>query len=564
MPLLYDVDILPVEYPLFSWDDWPESRAALVQDGPTSAFQMACWNAMVMHLAEALEAAGLEWDPGTGIDGTGDKYVYPDDRVVITDGFLHGYQFNRMIGNIYGRLPLDTWLWKSDTSYRGYIGRMYVYQYPIITPPPGSPNLSDIVYPEYFTELVYRMNQFIEIMRGTWPINRISASAAAAVLCDENLMIRKSVPIEPHQPSASLRGETQLEVLPGTPIPANRKSGVQILSGISSVTGKPATARWVESRVSTRFDGEVILASWMDHDPVESGTLSKAMVECLVMTETGAEHRGNTAAGIHVHMHPPAVTETKLKLITWSNTDIAKRPSVVTAAQVAAESQNTAAAGIVSSTATGVTGHAHSRQNVEISPSPAQNLRIYRKTKSKETADILRSQSAAVSADKKSSAKVQTGLQKPPSLPAAVNQYSGIKRELAITKNRSRPGWAEKSSGTGMVCTIGSAWDAPVWENGGLWIRQARTIKILADGSMDLSGSGDPVKAGLKSKTNIDCRVSVPPVMAVPESAYSSGITVACTVDSAWYPPEWINGGLYLRQVYEDPVQNENGELEVW
>lgn len=43
----------------------------------------------------------------------------------------------------------------------------------------------------------------------------------------------------------------------------------------------------------------------------------------------------------------------------------------------------------------------------------------------------------------------------------------------------------------------------------------------------------------------------------------STGITAACALDLAWLPQVLVDGGLWLRQVYDDPVLLENGALEV-
>lgn len=53
LPTLREVPLLPVDYPLFSWEDWPDSRAALVPGGMTKKFEKACWNAMVDTFTEA-------------------------------------------------------------------------------------------------------------------------------------------------------------------------------------------------------------------------------------------------------------------------------------------------------------------------------------------------------------------------------------------------------------------------------------------------------------------------------------------------------------------------------
>ena len=48
------------------------------------------------------------------------------------------------------------------------------------------------------------------------------------------------------------------------------------------------------------------------------------------------------------------------------------------------------------------------------------------------------------------------------------------------------------------------------------------------------------------------------------ECAGRSVATAICSaVDTGWLTPKWINGGLWIRQVHDDPVQRENGELEV-
>ena len=48
------------------------------------------------------------------------------------------------------------------------------------------------------------------------------------------------------------------------------------------------------------------------------------------------------------------------------------------------------------------------------------------------------------------------------------------------------------------------------------------------------------------------------------ECASRSVATVICpAVDTGWLTPKWVSGGLWIRQVHDDPVQRENGELEI-
>lgn len=610
--LLPDINILPTEYPLFDWADWPDSLAALVKDGPTSAFQIACWNAIVTHLAEALEAAGIEWDDGGGIQGTGDKFKYPVEKTLMTDGYLHGYQFNRVIDNIYFRVPLKTWLWNRDKDYRGYIGKIHVYEFPYHT----ELGISSVVYPEYFTELVYRLNQLIEIMRGTWPMIQISSSEKAKISCKRDLMVRQSVPIAPSLRSKSGFLETPLEVLPSIPIAVSRNSPVPISLDITQTTAAPVSAMWQESRIATRVDGEVIRASWVDTKPVKTSSLGKALVECLVMTETGAIHKGKTKADIILAQQPSAVTEAILKLGSWVLTGINQIPSVPTAAQVAAMSRNAATAAALPSSMTEARERTKSYQTAEIGWAQVQNLQVSQKGKSETLASVGRFQGASAIAEEKSALTLLPGVMSRQAIGLTATQPSRVSRDLTVIRGRPRPTWAEKKTETSanitpettpavnaetshnskiiLGCTIGTAWEPPIWQDGGLWIRQARTIKILPDGSMDLSGSGDPIAAEEKSYITSVVVLDtgwLPPVwmddglyirqvrevkvledssldltgagdeMAVRQG---SGTNAAVSLDTAWYTPVFVDGGLYLRQVYDDPVQNENGELEVW
>ncbi len=43
----------------------------------------------------------------------------------------------------------------------------------------------------------------------------------------------------------------------------------------------------------------------------------------------------------------------------------------------------------------------------------------------------------------------------------------------------------------------------------------------------------------------------------------SIGITTGCSLDIGWLPPVWVDGGLWIRQVHDDPIQQDNGALEV-
>ena len=149
---LLNIPVLSADYPLFDWRDWPDSYAALVPDGPTSEFEKECWNAIVDKLAEAFETAGIPWNNAyTTYEGT---------RITEEYGDLYAKMMNSLRHNIDHPAPLGGWNWACDSSFRGYIGREDFRGVDVY----GEQDADD-VYPEYFKELVRKLNLLLEIMR---------------------------------------------------------------------------------------------------------------------------------------------------------------------------------------------------------------------------------------------------------------------------------------------------------------------------------------------------------------------------------------------------------------
>lgn len=144
-PLLY------ANYPLFDWDDWPDSYDALVSGGLTSEFEKECWNDIVDTLYDALVEAGLEWD---------DKYTTRSGaRITEVYGDLYADAFNSIRHNIERPAPFG-FKWAYDPTFRGYTGRADFRGVDAV----GEKSADD-VYPEYFKELVRRLNLLIDILR---------------------------------------------------------------------------------------------------------------------------------------------------------------------------------------------------------------------------------------------------------------------------------------------------------------------------------------------------------------------------------------------------------------
>ena len=56
------IPLLAEDYPLFDWDDHPQSYYALGEGELVSGFQKETWNAIIDETLAALSAAGMSWD----------------------------------------------------------------------------------------------------------------------------------------------------------------------------------------------------------------------------------------------------------------------------------------------------------------------------------------------------------------------------------------------------------------------------------------------------------------------------------------------------------------------
>ena len=179
-----------------------------------------------------------------------------------------------------------------------------------------------------------------------------------------------------------------------------------------------------------------------------------------------------------------------------------------------------------------------------------------------------------------------------------IRQVKRIKRKPDQALDISGSGdpiGAKAMSRTKAKCVIESAWEQPIrTEDGGLWIRQVRTVKLRTDGAVDFSGSGDPINAAQTSVTTAVCILGTAwlgPIFLEDGGLYIRQIrkaktledgsldlsisgdmlgasiirktTISCELSTAWEPPAIMkDGGAYVRQSRETE-QTENGELEV-
>lgn len=169
-PGLTEIPVLPSDYPLFSWDDWPDSRAALVPGTPTKFFAKETWNAIVDAINDALSIAGVDWyDPRLTDDW--EPYTVDDSKILRPYGQLTAVAFNTVCDNVDIGTP-SQWGWAMHEDFRGYVGRPRFKGTTITYDEDGAivkMKYGDNVYPEYILELVRRVNLMLGLMRGTVP-----------------------------------------------------------------------------------------------------------------------------------------------------------------------------------------------------------------------------------------------------------------------------------------------------------------------------------------------------------------------------------------------------------
>lgn len=151
---LITIPVLPRSFQQFSWDDWPDSRAALVSGGLVLNFEKECWNAIVTKVYDAIMDAGLFWQT--------ENVEYTQLQILDEYGEFTAQKLNVLLDEIYCPIPLP-FLWEDDASFRGYVGRRHFKGLSEVG------DEADPVYAEYLLEVVRRLNLLIQIMRGWGP-----------------------------------------------------------------------------------------------------------------------------------------------------------------------------------------------------------------------------------------------------------------------------------------------------------------------------------------------------------------------------------------------------------
>lgn len=537
LPLLQMSEaVLPADYPLFDWADWPESRAALVPGGPTRNFEKACWNAIISTISQAAFAAGF------------DKHkLYIGQIGNYELGWLTAKNMNSLVESFDEFLPMG-WFWRSE--------RFGTFEKKEFHGMPGWGGFwpdADILYPEYILGLADRVNLYIQLMRDNYP--HAIGSTASPYLAVSRI-----------QSGAKLGGQARMDAMQLSKLKISRTAA--------------------EIGYSRRFSAQAIARVTLADFPVETHPAIRGympdVVSCLQVKLSGRSFLGTqpqiepVASGVLVHMEDIQLTRGHRETESWLRAYTSIRrvvsgvaPSVVVAQQRSRSYCRNSAA--VTDPLTVAVAYA-SGSAVHPGAQPGEMLRLQSDVCSGTSQDLA--------------------IVKPPILLNWADEKSAVSVEAVVDQEPAGCVRSHCSGKASVVCSLGTAWEPPTWVNGGLWIRQVQTKRRKPDGSIDLSGTGDPMSASHSGKSRIVVAIGTawePPVwydgglyirqVRNPEVLEDGSINltgtgeellvrqrsrtkIGCTLESAWYPPEWVNDGLYIRQA-QAVLQNENNELEV-
>lgn len=469
-----ELPVLPAEYPLFDWADWPESYAALVPGGPTKAFQKACWNAIVNYMAEAVEAAGLQWRNGT---------QDPEYIQMLGEGNI---RLKAQMMNILMRAVDDVvqlpWRWEYDTSFRGYIGRQF-FHFDI--------NMEkDVVYPEYFTELVSHINRVVEIMRGTTQTNAIEAEYLAdsisRVYTEKKRAGPASVINRIHSTNLSAASES---VVLGELIDFPKHiSSVQV-SGPVWLNGEIIEKR-IRTNSETRASATKLKAGAMTASTAIKSLQYAALDYWRDFLETQASLQVYSLSRAAIIQAPTGDMSATVKAGTSAAAAMVQRairelaPESVTAFfsirppdvyQIRMGDAGTAKHLIKSSI------YAEAMKS-ETLPIAAEGH-----SRSSQDADAVLIQSMQGAADQRSRTEKELTVSGSRSKAIRKEQQSKISAKTPIQLYAAGPVFSEKATKASVVCGLDILnWEYPVWVDGGLWIRQAYYVEQNENGELEV------------------------------------------------------------------------------
>ena len=252
------IDVAPVldyDYPLFSWDDFPQSRDALVPLTPVIQFETACWNDMVSKMHDVLIALEKGWELG--------PYFFGGESNEFTAAM-----YNAMYDAIEAEIPLrNSW-----DRYQYYARK-------------GAP-----LTPGHLTFIAKWLNLVLGVARGTIAIEEFSEKHKSAATFDAWFDVLPSVQIGTSS-DASKQGRTishvYFEKLPAAPMFVDFKmmATLSVAAQTPSVLATMAdqTSKINASVVANRRTTARLLLSW-----IHSRSISRAVMDITTKTNFAA------------------------------------------------------------------------------------------------------------------------------------------------------------------------------------------------------------------------------------------------------------------------------------
>lgn len=507
--------LLPADYPLFDWADWPTDRAALVELGETQNFRAACWAAIVETLTDALDTAGIAHE----------------DDLELVDGLLYADKFNALIDTIGCAADLN-WRWAYDPTYRGYIGREKM----IGTGDAGSETYGDIVYPEYILDICARVTLIIELLRGTAETTSSGASVLVPVPFLTAPLAGKGVPIAEDVTSFT---ETALRPVAGKGLLATMEKKLYLTDAVAAAASNrgviinairrrvtdyrcPATSRKGRQIVLTPLSTTPRLVEMISYrdcsTEVTRSSKDRTAVNllgrpCSPTTAKKLCESGNAAAADQLLGHDMDLGKAKWlysKVLIGADrryglqrpfapTQYPNRSRCVAAAVAPNACTDIRLLTHLSPTATAVDVLARGALRAALSWKAETGSRQVGQTgfafggSGKHLAPS-RSQAGGILGEKLAFSNTSTSDSNAACSGMAGEQAPAATAEVAVsltkaTARGNRGGFVSVNArgGCATCAALDSAWYPPVWVGDGLWIRQAYAVKQNDDDSLEVS-----------------------------------------------------------------------------
>lgn len=248
------IDVAPVldyDYPLFSWDDFPQSRDALFPLTPVELFETACWNEMVSKMHDVLIALEKGWDLG--------PYFFGGESNEFT-----AVMYNTMFDAMAEEIPLYS-AWDKFQYYA---------------------HKGDPLTPGHLTFIAKWLNLVLGVARGTIGLEELSWKHKSAATFDAWFDVLPSVQIGTSS-DASSQGKTissvNFEQIPAAPMFVNFKmmatlaAAAQTPRGLATEVDQPSQLN-IAVEANRRTPARLAL-QW-----IQSRSISRA--EMLTTTKT--------------------------------------------------------------------------------------------------------------------------------------------------------------------------------------------------------------------------------------------------------------------------------------